>query len=130
MTRRTAPCSKADARVRLAAARGFLEAAEAAHGDPDPAMSNVVATNAIHAAIAASDAICCSALGYRPQGQAHEEAVQHLDRIDRTASRALQRALRLKTPSSYGIAPINKRDQAMLLKQATVLIDAEAKRLG
>ena len=124
MTRRTTPCSKADAKARLAAARGFLEAAEAVHGDSDPGMSNVVATNAVHAAIAAADAICCSALGYRSQGQSHEEAVGHLERVDRTASRALQRALRLKTPSSYGIAPISRRDQTMLIKQARTLIDA------
>ena len=49
MTRRTTPCSRADSRARLAAARGFLEAAEAVHGDSDPGMSNVVATNAVHA---------------------------------------------------------------------------------
>lgn len=52
-------CSLADARARLTDAGSFLRAAELLD-DPD-----VVATNAVIAAIAASDAICCVALGAR-----------------------------------------------------------------
>ena len=54
---RTRDCDAADARARLQDARQFLEAAEllteAGNGD-------LVATNAVYAAIAAADVLCCS----------------------------------------------------------------------
>ena len=53
------PCDVQQARQRLVDARQFLEAAELLDA-PD-----VVATCAIHAAIAAADAITCHALGER-----------------------------------------------------------------
>jgi hypothetical protein len=53
---RRSPCTVADARARLHDAEAFLDTAEATK-DPD-----VIATNAIHSAIAAADAVCCVAL--------------------------------------------------------------------
>ena len=50
---RRRPATPADARARLVDAEAFLEAATIAH-NPD-----VVATNAIHAAIAGADAAAC-----------------------------------------------------------------------
>ena len=55
------PCDVQQARQRLVDARQFLEAAKLLDA------ADVVATCAIHAAIAASDAITCHALGERPQ---------------------------------------------------------------
>lgn len=56
------PCDPRQARLRLIDARQFLEAAELLEA------ADVVATNAIHAAIAAADAITCSALGAALRG--------------------------------------------------------------
>lgn len=53
------PCGVREARQRLIDARQFFEAAELLDA------VDVVATNAIHAAIAAADAVTCSALGER-----------------------------------------------------------------
>ncbi len=58
------PCDMNQARRRLVDARQFLEAAELLDA-PD-----VVATCAIHAAIAAADAITCHALGELSLGEA------------------------------------------------------------
>ena len=70
------PCDVEHARQRLVDARQFLEAAELLDA-PD-----VVATNAVHAAIAASDAITCHALGERSSDQSHAAAVDLLRRVD------------------------------------------------
>lgn len=56
---RRSPCTVTDAWARLHDATAFLEAAKCLQ-DPD-----VVATNAIHAAIAAADVVCCVALRER-----------------------------------------------------------------
>ena len=63
------PCDVQQARQRLTDARQFLEAAKLLDA-PD-----VVATCAIHAAIAASDAITCHALGERSNDGNHGSAV-------------------------------------------------------
>ncbi len=63
------PCDVQQARQRLVDARQFLEAAKLLDA-PD-----VVATCAIHAAIAASDAITCHALGERSNDGNHVSAV-------------------------------------------------------
>ena len=75
---RVRDCSAADARARLNDARQFLQAAEllTAAGNGD-----VVATNAVHAAIAAADVLCCLALGRRSADGNHETAVVLLEQV-------------------------------------------------
>ena len=67
----------ADWRGFLIQARRFLEVAEAAH---DPAHASQAASNAIHAVIAANDALCVYQLGERAAGQSHSEAARFLQR--------------------------------------------------
>ncbi len=55
---RMKPCQPADIRARLKDAADFLEAAELLSA---PGKGDVVATNAIHSAIASADVICCAA---------------------------------------------------------------------
>ena len=85
------PCDVQQARQRLVDARQFLEAAELLDS-PD-----VVATCAIHAAIAAADAITCHALGERSSDGNHVSAVDLLRQVDAKLSTALKRALDRKT---------------------------------
>ena len=70
------PCGTEEARARLHDADAFFEVAETAT-DPD-----VIATNAIHAAIAAADAICCMALRKRSGGPDHATAPSLLAQVD------------------------------------------------
>lgn len=74
------PCDVQQARQRLIDARQFLEAAELLDA-PD-----VVATCAIHAAIAAADAITCHALGERSSDGNHASAVDLLRQVDASLS--------------------------------------------
>jgi hypothetical protein len=78
---RTQTCGKAEARTRLAQARAFVDAAELLLDDADPSSANVAASLAVLAGVAASDAACCYALGRRPRGQDHREAIGILSGI-------------------------------------------------
>ncbi len=91
------PCDDQQARQRLVDARQFLEAAKLLDA-PD-----VVATNAIHAAIAAADVITCRALGERSNDGNHMSAVELLRKVDSRLATALKRALDRKTQAAYEI---------------------------
>ncbi len=58
---------------------------------------DVIATNAIHAAIAAADVITCQALGERSSDGNHQSAVELLRPVDASLASALRRALDRKT---------------------------------
>ena len=106
------PCDLQQARQRLVDGRQFLEAAEILDA-PD-----VVATNAIHHAIAASDAITCHALGERSSDGNHVSAVDLLRKVDVRLSTALKRALDRKTQAGYESADISVAHVASCVKQA------------
>lgn len=87
---RAQSCTAADARARLDDARRFLAAATVLI---EPGNGDVVATNAIHSAIASSDVLCCLALGSKSDDGNHRAAVALLGRVDVAASNHLRRAL-------------------------------------
>ena len=115
---RRQPATPADARARLADAEAFLEAATIAT-NPD-----VVATNAIHAAIAAADAVCCIALRERSADANHTAAVELLAQVDARLSAALARALGRKTQAAYETRDVSATDAAACVRQATTLLKA------
>jgi hypothetical protein len=117
------PCDLKHARQRLIDARQFLEAAELLDA-PD-----VVATNAIHAAIAASDAITCLAIGERSSDQRHPAAVELLRRVDTRLATALKRALDRKTQAGYESTDISRADAASCVRWARQLVAAAESRL-
>jgi hypothetical protein len=119
------PCDLQQARQRMVDARQFLEAAELLDA-PD-----VVATCAIHAAIAAADAITCHALGVRSSDGNHVSAVDLLRQVDAQLSASLKRALDRKTQAGYESGDISAADAASCVKWAGQLIAAaEARLLG
>jgi len=120
---RRSPCSVADAKARLHDAEAFLEAA---HSIQD---ADVVATNAIHSAIAAADAVCCVALRERSADGNHAAAIQLLSRVDNNLSAALKRALDRKTQAAYESRDISASDARMCLRQAALLVAAARDRV-
>lgn len=81
-TGRVQPCGRDEARSRLAQARAFLHVAELVGAEPDEmATPGVAAALAVLAGIAASDAVCCAALGQRSRGQDHRQVVELLSQI-------------------------------------------------
>jgi len=120
---RRSPCSVADAKARLHDSEAFLEAAQSVQD------ADVVATNAIHSAIAAADAVCCVALRERSADGNHAAAIQLLSRVDSDPSAALKRALDRKTQAAYESRDISASDAKMCLRQAILLLAAARERV-
>lgn len=116
-------CDIHQARQRLVDGRQFIEVAELVEA-PD-----VIATNAIHAAIAATDVITCQALGERSGDGNHAAAVDLLGRVDRTLANALRRALDRKTQAGYESTDISTRDAASCVKWAKQILAAAEARM-
>jgi hypothetical protein len=104
-------------------ARQFLEAAELLEA------ADVVATNAIHAAIAASDAITCYGLTERSNDGNHAAAVDLLRQVDPRLATTLKRALDRKTQAAYESTDISRTDAANCVKWAKQLLTAAESRL-
>jgi hypothetical protein len=120
---RRSPCTVADAQARLHDAGMFLDAAKSLQ-DPD-----VVATNAIHSAIAAADAVCCVALRERSADGSHTAAIELLSRVDKSLSAALKRALDRKNQAAYESRDISVSDARMCVRQAELLLAAARQRI-
>ncbi len=116
------PCDGQQARQRLVDARQFLEAAELLDA-PD-----VVATCAIHAAIAAADAITCHALGARSSDGNHESPVDLVRQIDANLATALKRALDRKTQAGYESVDVSRADATSCVRWARQLLSAAEAR--
>ena len=116
-------CGRRDAEQRLADAKQFLEAAEILDS-PD-----VVATNAIHAAIAAADVLTCLQFGQRSNSGNHSDAVGLLRQVDANLALTLKRALDRKNQASYESADISSIDAARCVRWAKQLVDEAVTRL-
>jgi hypothetical protein len=120
---RTTGCSKADAEKRLDDSRAFLLTAQTADND------DVVTTNAIHAAIAAADVLCCITLGERSSSPSHTEAVELLRQLEPKHANTLARCLKLKTRAAYDSNDVSARDAARTVRNAQSLVDAAEQAL-
>ncbi len=90
-------CGLKEAKKRLVDAKEFLEAAEILES------CDVVATNAIHGAVAAADAITCFSLGERSKDGNHQSSILLLNKVDSKLGSLLKRALDLKTKAAMKV---------------------------
>jgi hypothetical protein len=99
--------------------------------------NHVAADNAVLAAIAASDAVCCRLLGERSRGQDHREAVTLLEQLRfgpgsssdqarhaKGLAQAPATALDLKDDSHYGTLMIGGPEPARLIRAAEKQVSA------
>jgi hypothetical protein len=103
---REAPCGSEDARTRSRVARTYLNLAETASATRESEARNAAAGNAVIAAIAASDALCCRQLGRRSREQDHSAAAPLLAKITPGGpklARDLTSVLAIKDTAHYGI---------------------------
>jgi hypothetical protein len=138
---RRRPCTADDALTRAAHARAYLETAKLIGSEADKPddvnFNHVAAGNAVLAAIAASDALCCKFVGERSRGQDHRHAVGLLGQVRfgpgtdavqarraRDLSRALATALDLKDDSHYGTLMIGLAELRRLIRAAETLVSA------
>ena len=112
-------------RARAEQARAFLAAARLQLGD-SPAANSVAGTDAVHAGIAAADAICGKTLGYCSRGESHQHAVDLLERAvtDANPSKNLARLLSLKSLAGYSPTMLSDARTGELIKYAERLVAA------
>ncbi len=113
----------------LTQARRFWDVAEASH---DPEHANQAASNAIHAVIAANDALCLYLLHERPGGDSHTEASRMLQRAckgtawEREAARKARQyaqIVQLKNAAQYEGQLLRPDDVARIMTQAKRFLD-------
>lgn len=144
---RRRPCTGQEARTRAVHARAYLDTAKLIKSNPgkpqEVDFNHVAAGNAVLAAIAASDALCCRFLGERARGPDHREAVELLRQLRfgpgspqqqaahaRELANALATALDLKDDSHYGTMMIGANELRRLLRAAEKLVVAASEAVG
>lgn len=108
-------------------ARLYLEMAEQVAGMDGDEARNVAAGNAVLAAVAAADALCCLRLGRYSRGQAHDEAAALLRTIKPNGTklaRDLTAVLAVKDPAHYGTVFLAVTTVKSTLRAATRLVEA------
>lgn len=111
-----------DARARYASAVAFIEVADRLVLEEFDA--DVIVTNAVHAGIAASDALCCLRLGERSADQDHASATKLLARVDKTLANELTRLLALKTTAAYESRRVGRVEAKSAVRRARKLTAA------
>jgi hypothetical protein len=133
MATRMQDCDETFVRGRLRKAEEFLDSAadlRALHDDEAEVGDSVVSL-CILAGIAASDVICCKALGHFVQGDDHLQAVGELSKIKpdgKQLGKELRALLRIKTSSGYGAPPASAEDRKRAWRRAESLVEAARSR--
>lgn len=124
-------CGRADTRARLRHAELYLSLAQTVLGEDGAEGATVAAGNAVLAAIAASDAICCAAGGARYRGPDHRKAGEHLERItgDKQLASLLRDIVDLKDAGHYGLSDIATSRGTSGVRKAEQLVSAARTRV-
>jgi hypothetical protein len=107
-----------EARLHLAKAREFLEAAETSR---DLRLNNAAASDAVISAINSKDAICLTLTGRTDKSDNHAHAVAELRRSGSTGvemASTLSRLLNLKTRSQYASRSVSAADAGKAVEWA------------
>lgn len=122
---RTRTCTVADARKRLADANKYLEVAGLTATEELTESGNVATGLAVLAAIAASDAACCKALGETSRGDDHGDAAALLAQIrpgGDAASKDFGRLIAMKNQAQYGFTDVSGQGLTGALRRAESLV--------
>jgi hypothetical protein len=130
VTRRTTRLDAAGVANRASQARAFLESARL-HLRSSRADNSVAGTAAVHAGIAAADAICGKMIGRCARGENHDEAVSLLAEAlaDPGPSKSLARLLAGKSLAGYSAEMLADSRTAELVRYAERLVEAMERML-
>jgi hypothetical protein len=133
MATRIKDCDDAVAAGRFRKAEQFLEAAQNVRdlADDEAEVGDVLVTLCVHAGIAASDVICCTALGHFVQGDDHNQAVAELSKVRPDGEKLgndLRALLMMKARAGYAAPPVTADQRKRAWRRAEALVDAAAKR--
>jgi hypothetical protein len=129
MATRIRECSEQIAAGRVRKAEQFLDAAETIRdfADDEAKVGDAFVTLCIHAGIAASDAICCRALGHFVQGDDHNQAIAELAKAGpngRALSNDLRALLQMKNRAEYEARPVSADQRKRAWRRAEGLVEA------
>jgi hypothetical protein len=133
MATRMRDCDDSIVRGRLIKAEQFLDAASTVRdlSDDEAEVGDALVTLCVHAGIAASDVICCKALGHFVQGDDHQQAVGEISKV-RPGGEALGKDLRallsMKTRAGYGAPAVTAEDRKRAWRRAETLVEAARAR--
>jgi hypothetical protein len=133
MATRIKDCDEGVATGRFRKAEQFLAAAHNVRNlaDDEAEVGDVLVTLCVHAGIAASDVICCTALGHFVQGDDHNLAVAELSKVRPDGEKLgndLRALLMMKTRAGYAAPPVTAEQRKRAWRRAEALVDAAAKR--
>lgn len=114
-------------------AEQFLTAAENARdvAENEEDVRDAFVTLCVHAGIAASDVICCVALGQHARGEDHQEAIALLPRVapgGNDLADALSVLLGMKTRAGYGDSTVTADQVKRAERAAKRLLDGARQR--
>jgi hypothetical protein len=133
MATRLRDCDETIARGRLAKAEQFLEVAMTVRNlaDDEADVGDALVTLWVHAGIAASDVICCKALGHFVQGDDHLQAIAELSKVTpdgKQLGNDLRALLQMKTRAGYGAASVTADQRKRAWRRAESLVEAARSR--
>jgi hypothetical protein len=136
MVTRIKECDDKTVAGRLDKAEQFLLAAETVRelADDEAEVGDAFVTLCVHAGIAASDVICCAALGHFVQGEDHNQAIAELSKVRprrREAGRRSQGAPHDEDRAGYAAPPVNAAQRKQAWRRAEGLVEtARSRRAG
>ncbi len=118
---------------RLAKAEQFLEASATLRdfADDESDVGDAFVTLCVHAGIAASDVICCKALGHYVQGEDHLQAIAELSKVSPDGKRLgndLRALLQMKSRAGYAAPPVTADQRKRAWRRAESLVEAARSR--
>lgn len=123
---RTSKCTPATRAGRRKKAKQFWDAAQTieALADESADVSDAYVTLIVHAAIAASDVVCCAALGVHSVGENHNAAIGLLAKVESALADDLSTVLNTKTRAGYSPQPVSAADRKKVERAGRRLMDA------
>jgi hypothetical protein len=133
MATRLHACDEATMRGRLVKAEQFLEVAENTRdfADDEAEVGDALVSLYVLAGIAASDVLCCKALGHYVQGDDHQQAVAELSKVTpggKGLGRDLRALLALKSRAGYGATSVRTDERKRAQRRAESLVEAARSR--
>jgi len=133
MATRLRNCDESIVRGRLAKAEQFLDAAATVRdlADDEADVGDALVTLCVHAGIAASDVICCKALGHYVQGEDHLQAVAELSKATPDGDRLgndLRILLQMKNRAEYAAPPVSADQRKRAWRRAESLVESARSR--
>ena len=133
MSTRLRDCDESTMRGRLRKAEQFLAAAAQMQRESEEGeeVGDALVTMCVHAGIAASDVLCCKALGHHVQGDDHQQAIAEISKISpggKELGKDLRALLQMKTQAAYAAAPIGAGERKRAWRKAKALVEAARSR--